>query len=124
MNKDTDKLTSVKEAFVHWRTTRLKQGKIPDYLWEQVRELINDYPLAKIGSVLSISTSQIREKLLPKASVAIQFVEVKESLPVVTPPCEQGDVCAIELHRPCGSIFKVNTMPVSLVSQLIADFMR
>ena len=48
MIKDIDTLPSVKEAFAHWRTTRLKQGKIPDYLLEQVREILNDYPLAKI----------------------------------------------------------------------------
>ena len=125
MSKDIDTLSSVKEAFTHWRTTRLRQGKIPDYLWEQVRGLLKDYPLAKICSALSISTVQIREKLLPKEDVAIQFVEVKEPLSVVTiPPREQSNVCTIELHRPCGSIFKVNTMPVSLVSQLISDFMR
>ena len=125
MSKDIDTLSSVKEAFTHWRTTRLRQGKIPDYLWEQVRGLLNNYPIAKICSALSISTVQIREKLLPKEDVAIQFVEVKEPLSVVTMPTrEQGNVCTIELHRPCGSIFKVNTMPVSLVSQLISDLMR
>ena len=125
MSKDIDPLSSVKEAFTHWRTTRLRQGKIPDYLWEQVRGLLTHYPIAKICSTLSISTVQIREKLLPKEDVAIQFVEVKEPLSVVTMPTrEQGNVCTIELHRPCGSIFKVNTMPVSLVPQLIGDFMR
>lgn len=126
MSKDIDTLSLVKEAFAHWRTTRLKQGKIPDYLWEQVREILNDYPLGKICSALSISTVQIREKLLPKEDVAIQFVEVKGALAVDTRLAQAGqsDVCAIELCRPCGSIFKVSTMPVGLVSQLITDFMR
>jgi hypothetical protein len=125
MNKDIDPLSFVKEAFTHWRTTRLRQGKIPDYLWEQVRRLLNNYPIAKICSTLSISTVQIREKLLPKEDVAIQFVEVKKPLSVVTMPTrEQGNVCTIELHRPCGIIFIINMMPVSLVSQLISDFMR
>lgn len=125
MSKDIDPLSSVKEAFTHWRTTRLRQGKIPDYLWEQVRELLTNYPIAKICSTLSISTVQIRENLLPKEDGSIQFVEVKEPLSLVTMPTrEQGNVCTIELHRPCGSIFKVNTMPVSLLPQLISDFMR
>ena len=125
MNKDIDKLTSVKEAFSHWRTTRTKQSKIPDYLWEQVKGLLNDYTLGKICSTLSISTVQIRNKLIPEDDGAIQFVEVRERLPVVPMQThsEQSDVCAIELHRPCGSIFKVNTMPLSLVSQLIVNFM-
>ena len=126
MSKDIDPLSSVKESFTHWRTTRLRQGKIPDYLWEKVRDLLNDYPLAKICSALSISTVQIREKLLPKQDVAIQCVEVKDVLPIDTklPQVGQCDVCSIELHRPGGSIFKINTMPVSLASQLITDFMR
>lgn len=125
MSKDIDPLWFVKEAFTHWRITRLKQCKIPDYLWDQVRGLLTNYPISKICSILKISTVQIREKVLPKEDVAIQFVEVKEPLSLVTMPTrEQGNVCTIELHRPCGSIFKVNTMPVSLVSQLISDFMR
>ena len=125
MSKDIDPLSSVKESFSYWRTTRLRQGKIPDYLWEQVRGLLANYPIAKICSTLSISTVQVREKLLPKEDVAIQFVEVKEPLSAVTMLTrEQGNVCTIELHRPCGSIFKVHTIPVSLVSQLISDFMR
>ena len=37
MNKAVDKLESVKAAFGHWRETRTSQGKIPDYLWEQVK---------------------------------------------------------------------------------------
>jgi hypothetical protein len=32
MSKDIDTLSFVKEVFAHWRTTHLKQGKIPDYL--------------------------------------------------------------------------------------------
>ena len=118
--------TSVKEASNHWRTTRLRQGKIPDYLWEQVKGLLDDYSLAKICGVLSISPVQIRKKLTPKDDVGIQFIEVKEPPPLFTMPSqsEQSNICAIELHRPCGSIFKVNTMPVSLVSQLIVDFME
>lgn len=102
MNKDADKLTSVKQAFAHWRTTRLKQGKTPDYLWEQVRELLNEYPLATICSALSISPLQVREKVLPKEGVAIQFVEVKKAFPIDTRLTQIGysDVCGIEIHRP------------------------
>ena len=61
MNKDLDKLTSVKEAFAHWRVTRLKQGKIPDYLWAHVHELLDDYSLAKICGAQHISHAQIKD---------------------------------------------------------------
>lgn len=125
MNKDLDKLASVKQAFTHWRVTRLNQGKIPDYLWAQVHELLDDYSPAKICGALSISYAQIKENLTLKDNVGVQFVEVKEALPTLAMPhqSEQKDVCAIELHKPCGSVFKVNSLPVSLVSQLIVDFM-
>lgn len=46
MNKAVDKLVSVKAAFKHWRETRTSQGKIPDYLWEQVKELLDTYSLS------------------------------------------------------------------------------
>ncbi len=81
MNKDVDKLKSVKESFIHWRITRAKQGKIPDYLWEQVKGLLDDYSLAKICTALNISKTQIKEKLMTKDDIDIQFVEVKEALP-------------------------------------------
>jgi hypothetical protein len=78
MNKALDKLASVKEAFTHWRSTRLKQGKIPAYLWQQVKGLLDDYPLAKISTSLSISHAQIKERLMPKDEVGIRFLEVQE----------------------------------------------
>lgn len=40
MNKDIDTLMLVKEAFAHWRATRLKQGKIPDSLWGGSQEAL------------------------------------------------------------------------------------
>ena len=99
MSKDIDTLSSVKEAFAHWRTTRLRQGKIPDYLWEQVRGLLNHYPIGKICSVLGINTVQIREKQRPKEDVAIQFIEVQEAFPVATrlTPVEQSDELCSDL---------------------------
>ncbi len=43
MNKDLDKLTSVKQAFAHWQSTHSNQGKISDYLWEQANKLLDNY---------------------------------------------------------------------------------
>ncbi|KTD02445.1 hypothetical protein [Fluoribacter gormanii] len=75
MNKAVDKLESVKEAFEHWRKTRTSQGKIPDYLWEQVKVLLGTYPLSKICSTLKISHVQIKENI-SEVSNEFQFVEV------------------------------------------------
>lgn len=38
-----------KQAFKEWRTTQAKRGKIPDDVWEQVKELLSDYTPPKIG---------------------------------------------------------------------------
>jgi len=50
MIKGTNKLETVKQAFRHWRATRTKRSQIPDELWEQVKGLLGDYTLSKIGS--------------------------------------------------------------------------
>ncbi|KTD70748.1 hypothetical protein Lste_0526 [Legionella steelei] len=31
--------------------------------------------------------------------------------------------CSVELHRPCGSILKINAVPMSRVSKLMLDFL-
>ncbi|KTD32147.1 hypothetical protein Lnau_3058 [Legionella nautarum] len=54
MIKGTNKLDTVKQAFRHWRTTRTRRGQIPDELWEQVKGLLGDYTLSKIGSHFAI----------------------------------------------------------------------
>ncbi len=50
MIKGTHKLETVKQAFRHWRAARIRRGQIPDELWEQVKGLLGDYTLSKIGS--------------------------------------------------------------------------
>jgi hypothetical protein len=52
MNKEVDRLGSVKFAFENRRKTRKKQGKVPDYLWKQVRSLTDNYSLTKICTSL------------------------------------------------------------------------
>ncbi len=49
MNKEVDRLESIKFAFENWRKTRKKQGKVPDYLWKQVRSLTNNYSRTTLG---------------------------------------------------------------------------
>jgi hypothetical protein len=42
-------LEEVKQHFDHWRATRIKRGKIPDILWNEVKALIGRYPTNKIA---------------------------------------------------------------------------
>ncbi|WP_454785323.1 hypothetical protein [Legionella sp. WA2024007413] len=101
------------------------RGQIPDELWEQVKGLLGDYTPSKIGSHLGISPIQIRKKLLPVEKTDLKFVEVKGK------PTRRLDseflsnndaLGSVELHRPCGSILKINAVPLSRVSKLILDF--
>jgi hypothetical protein len=123
---NSNKLDTVKQAFRHWRATRTKRGQIPDELWEQVKGLLGDYTPSNIGSHLGISPIQIKKKLFPVQNTSLQFIEVKRKPSRIDSEfLSNSDApCSVELHRPCGSIFKVSAMPVSVVSQLITDFMR
>jgi hypothetical protein len=75
MNKAVDKLESVKASFEHWRKTRARQGKIPDHLWSQVKELLGSYSLTKICTTLKVSHVQIKENI-SEVSNEFRFVEV------------------------------------------------
>lgn len=125
MIKGTNKLETVKQAFRHWRATRTKRSQIPDELWEQVKGLLGDYTLSKIGSHLGISPIQIRKKLVPAQNTSLQFVEVKgKPTRMDSEFLSNSDVpCSVELHRPCGSILKINAVPMSRVSKLMLDFL-
>lgn len=125
MIKGINKLETVKQAFRHWRTTRTRRGQIPDELWEQVKGLLGDYTLSKISSHLGISLIQIRKKLVPAQNTSLQFVEVKGKPTMMDSEfLSNSDVpCSVELHRPCGSILKINAVPMSRVSKLMLDFL-
>jgi hypothetical protein len=75
MNNAVDKLESVKAAFEHWRKTRARQGKIPDHLWSQVKELLGSYSLTKICTTLKVSHVQIKGNI-SEVSNEFRFVEV------------------------------------------------
>lgn len=104
MNKSVDKLESVNAAFEHWRETRTSQGKIPDYLWEQVKALLDTYPLSKICSTLKVSHVQIKENIIDVVN-RFQFIEVNNQavLPELSPEFDiHDDYCSIELCRASG----------------------
>ena len=122
MTNDHNALESVKAAFEHWRRTRAKQGKIPDELWLQVKALLGQYPLTTICNSLKISHLQIKEKL-EKETCEPQFIEVANPLPIEV--AEAGkEHCSIELNRPSGESLKIHTLPMTMIPQIISDFMR
>lgn len=122
MNNDHNTLESVKAAFEHWRHTRAKQGKIPDELWMQVKALLGQYSLTTICNNLKISHLQIKDKLAKEVGEP-QFVEVANPLPFEVAGVNK-EHCSIKLNRPSGDSLKIDTMPLTMIPQIISDFMR
>ncbi len=76
MQQNSLTLEEVKSHFEHWRTTRTKlRERIPQYLWEEVKTLIDRYSLADITKVLRINTYQIKDNL--KINIRIDFAEAR-----------------------------------------------
>jgi len=120
-------LDEAKSHFDHWRATRTKRGKIPEYLWDKVKPLIDCYPLTAITNALSLNTNQIKENL--NIDTNINFVEAKTgspalltSQPIIT-LCTNTQTCSIELHRVCGGVLKISAIPVASLSAIITQFM-
>ena len=126
MNKTVDTLDSVKAAFAHWRETRTSQGKIPDYLWEQVKALLGTYPLSKICSTLKVSHMQIQENISEVVD-ELQFVEVDSPLELSTRSAEFDchiDRCSIELCRASGDKLTIHSLSPVHLSHIVTEFMR
>jgi hypothetical protein len=62
-------LEDVKFHFDHWRTTRAKRGKMPEYLWDKVKSIMEYYPLTVI--ILRLNTNQIRENLTIESAMCL-----------------------------------------------------
>lgn len=59
ISSDTLTLEAVKSRFDHWRATRTKRSKIPDTLWNDVRQLSKKYGYSQLSSQLGISYPQL-----------------------------------------------------------------
>lgn len=127
MNKEVDRLESVKFAFENWRKTRKKQGKVPDYLWKQVRSLTNNYSLTKICTTLKVSHHQIKENLFNDDN-AIDFVEIdsisSDTDKYLPRDDRQNTFCSVEIFRPSGEKLKIDSIPAGHITHIISAFMR
>lgn len=66
-SETTTTLETAKSLFDRWRRARLttRGGKIPEYLWEEVRRLTKQYTYRQITSELRISYQQLLSHLEP-----------------------------------------------------------
>ncbi len=126
MNSTTpDQLDIVKQAFQEWRDSRPKIGKIPLYLWEMVKPLMDEYPISMVSRSLGLSHSQLKQNVIEQSVSFVEAVagttsdiEVHQS----TIENNHDQKCDIELKRPCGSVLKINALPISVVTTLIPSF--
>ena len=67
-----DQLDKVKQAFQEWRDSRPKMSKIPIYLWEMVKPLMDEYPISVVSRSLGLSYSQLKQNVIEQS---VSFVE-------------------------------------------------
>lgn len=126
-------LEQVKDHFSHWRQTKIKGGKIPKHLWQEVFSLSGRYRHSKILSTLGLSTAQYRQmkaKLIgtDDKSPNTDFVEITpmvnnaKSLSQRQPLVTQSQSLIIDYQRSDGALLSVKGLSLGDVHQLVADF--
>lgn len=122
-------LEDVKNHFDHWRTTRVKRGKIPDSLWSEVKTLIGRYPTNKIAQTLGVNAYQISTGVNNK--IDFTFVTARHAdltpasaKPVASCSIDIKDICSFEIHRSNGGILKISAFPVASLATIINQFVE
>jgi len=120
-------LNDVKQHFDHWRATRIKQSKIPDSLWSEVKSLIGRYPISQITTALRVNAHQISAGVATKSDFTFVSVRPNHSpMPTIqhlsTDQTFSEATCSFEIHRPCGVIMKITAFPVASMATIINQF--
>ena len=126
MNTTTqDQLDIFKQAFQEWRYSRPKIGKNPIYLWEMVKPLLDEYPISMVSRSLGLSHSQLKQNVIEQSVSFVEAVSCTTSEVEIHQPAVENNhaqKCDIELKRPCGSVLKINALPISVITTLIPSF--
>ena len=122
-------LNDVKQHFDHWRATRIKQSKIPDSLWNEVKTLIGRYSTGQIAKALRVNANQISAGVAAKSDFSFVAVRPTTSPAPMTKPAalcsvETNATCAFEIHRPSGGILKISVFPVASLAAIINQFVE
>lgn len=120
-------LNEVKQHFDHWRATRIKQSKIPDSLWNEVKSLIGRYPISQITTALRVNAHQISAGVAAKSDFTFVAIRPNASPAPTTklPPSARTTseaTCTFEIHRSCGGILKITAFPVASMATIINQF--
>lgn len=135
MSNPTLNLESVQSAFKAWRSRKRNGESIPDYLWEQVKQLMGHYSRGTIQGKLRITTDQMRKQglapevpatpkkplLTPKAKPQgcnNTFISTAPSLP----PMIQQQQSTIELARADGTTLRCYQLEPEQFRVLLQQF--
>jgi len=120
-----EKLDLVRQAFQEWRDSRPKMSKIPIYLWEMVKPLMDEYPISMVSRSLGLSYSQLKQNVIEESVSFVEAVSYTTSEIEVHQPTDdnsQEQTCDIEFKRPCGSVLKITALPIAVITTLIPSF--
>lgn len=122
-------LNDVQQHFEHWRATRVKQSKIPDMLWSEVKTLIGRYPISQITQALRVNAHQISAGVTTKggftfvaANAAVTPVPIVKVKPVPACTDDTKATCTFEIHRANGSTLTISDFPVASLPIVINQF--
>jgi hypothetical protein len=129
MQQNTLTLEEVKSHFEHWRSTRTKpRERIPQYLWEEVRTLIDRYSLADITKILRINTYQVKDNLKLNAKINFAEARIDDSTSLFHHQFssfkDNGQTYSVELHRANGVVLKISALPIISLQKIISQFME
>ena len=122
-------LDEVKLNFQRWRAHRKRGARIPNELWEQIRQLSQqNYKPSRIYNTLGISGSQYK-KNVSQQELHSTFVEVSTHMQSDQSPCTafksiSERETAIEIHRHDGALLSITYPSPDLVSHVIQNFLR
>lgn len=119
--KSTTPLESVAKQFEHWRSTRVKRGRIPNTLWALVAPLMNQYCHNKIATTLRVNHGQLKEHALPLIQKQLKHATFLECpLPIASPSTGS---CVVEFTCKNGSTVKISGLLPEKMQPLIAQLM-
>ena len=122
-------LNDVKQHFDHWRVTRIKQSKIPDSLWGEVKTLVGRYPISQITTALRVNAHQISAGIAAKSDFTFVSVRsnpspVPATKPTLSEQINSEATCTFEIHRSSGGMLKISAFPVASLATIINQFVE
>ena len=126
-------LQEMKVRFEHWRSTRVKRGKIPNALWQQVIFLTRKHSIYELSKVLRLNGTDIKSKMQLGASHPLtphtksstyqsSFLEI--NIPLIEEDEVHLTTGKIELKRPDGATVLIEHLDKRIVMQILTQFME